>query len=120
MLNIKEFQQVKKEYLGKSTLTSGNAYKCVFKWQKHRFTIQFNDNYLNNSNVADWVACSFGDALAFYDSRDIGDFLIEYGYTENHESITKGIKAYKECKKQYNRFIKYFTIDDMAEIYGNY
>lgn len=96
----------KKTLIGKSKMCSGNAYRITLTHNGKKCSFIFNDNYLNESEKADFLNALECDAYAFKNAENFYDFCLEYGYSKHDE---KAIKAYKECEKQYNRFNRLFN-----------
>lgn len=97
---------VTKKLIGKSEMTSGNAYRVTISYNGKRVWFIFNDNYMNDADKKELVECLWLDATAYEYNQDLGDFINEFGYNDD---IKAGISAYNGCKKQYERFNKLFT-----------
>lgn len=96
-----------KSYIGKSEMTSGNAYRVTLTYQGKSIWFIFNDNYLNKSNKRDFVYCLLSDAQAYKYAENVCDFADEFGY--DRADYSKVNKIYQACKKQYDRVCKLFT-----------
>ena len=92
-----------KKCLGKSNLTSGNAYKCVAKNENGQITFVFNDNIYNNASDDEIIASLGVDASCYECANDLADFLKEF-YT--WDTVNAGVKAYNQCKRTYARLKK--------------
>lgn len=105
---IKLFKLIRKEDLGQSAMTSGNAYKITLRYNnKHNITFIYNDNYKNDSGLNDFIYAITMDAEAYANAKSEYDFICEYGYNDgNADSLKKGFDAFKACKKMYYKFIK--------------
>ena len=101
--------------LGKSEMTSGNAYKITLSYNGNWCSFVFNDNFMNASKKKDFLYCLYLDAMAYDQSRDVFEFAREYGY----EDWQKARKPYSACKAQSVRLHKLFNqaeIDLLSEI----
>lgn len=105
--------KVTKSYIGKSEMTSGNAYRITMAYNGKRVWFIFNDNYLNNSNKKDWLECLLLDSYSYECNKNLTSFILEFGY---EECVEKGIKAYNGCKKQSDRLHKLFNKLEIAII----
>lgn len=87
-------------------------YKCVIKYGKKQYTFDYqcNPSYIK-PNKLDCLECLISDASAIECTRDIDDFLTEYGYADSLESVRKGERAYKACIKTYNALCRMFDAD---------
>lgn len=101
-----------KTVLGKSAMTSGNAYRITLSYNGKRCSFTFNDNFKNESNKNDFINALECDAYAYASTRDLKSFMIEYGYNDYIEAK----RAFDECKKQYDRFNKLFTKEEQNKI----
>ena len=99
--------KVTKSYIGKSEMTSGNAYRVTMAYNGKRVWFVFNDNYLNNSNKEELIKCLLGDSYAYEYNNNLYDFLLEFGYSD--EEYDDGKAAFYGCKKQSERLHKLFT-----------
>lgn len=109
--------KVTKKEIGKSEMTSGNAYRVTISYKGKRASFTFNDNYLNQSGKEDLLVCLYNDALAWACHQCFEDFVWEYGY-EIHQ-LKEAKKAYNECRKQDQRLTRIFSeeeIDAMPEL----
>ena len=105
-----------KSYLGKSEMTSGNAYRVTLTYNGNSIWFIFNDNYLNKSNKRDFVYSLLTDAQAYKYAENVNDFADEFGYDfYDRADYSKVNKIYQACKKQYDRVCKLFTSTE-AEI----
>ena len=91
--------------LGKSEMTSGNAYKITLSYHGHWCSFVFNDNFKNASKKKDFLYCLYLDAMAYENVRDVFEFAREYGYDDWH----KACKPYSLCKAQSVRLHKLFN-----------
>lgn len=103
-LKINLFKIIRKEYLGKSQLTSGNAYKITLRYNnKNNITFIFNDNIKNDSCIYDYIYSIILDARSYEFTYNFVDFCNEFGF--DSDSI-KSLKCYNVCKKMYNKLNK--------------
>lgn len=100
-----------KSYIGKSEMTSGNAYRITLTYNGKSIWFIFNDNYLNKSNKRDFVYSLLSDAQAYKYAENVDSFMDEFCYT----NYAKAKRVYNACKKQYDRVCKLFTSTE-AEI----
>lgn len=93
--------------LGKSKVTSGNAYRVTLVHGGERCSFVFNDNFKNESDKKDFLYCLFLDAQCYDNARDVWDFAREYfgGY----DDMKSARKAYDACRKQYARLHRLFN-----------
>lgn len=107
------------EDLGKSTFTSGNAYKITIKYNKKQFTFTFNDNYYNNSNLNDYIQCLRIDSSCYEETQNLNDFIISfYGDVESLEDYKQKEKIYNACKRSYNALNRLFNSEELELIYN--
>lgn len=105
--------KVTKKEIGKSEMTSGNAYRVTITYNGKKAGFIFNDNYLNQSGKEDLLVCLYNDALAYAYHQNFGDFCWEYGYEETIDQLKAARKAYNECKKQDQRLTRLFSEDEI-------
>lgn len=115
MKKISDILTSKKTYLDKSTLTSGDRYLITLRNIKTGVYVkfQFNDNYLNDSNINDFVYCLIQDCYAYENARNLEDFVNNFGYDSIYD--IRAIKAYKGCEKQAERLHKLLTAEEIEE-----
>jgi len=63
------------------------------------------------------LECLVLDAQAFESSRDLADFLYEFGYNENAEGIRKGTEAYAAYKKTSEFFSEMLSEKQKDDLY---
>lgn len=105
----------KREKIGKSDLTSGNAYKITLSYNGNWCSFVFNDNFKNRSTKKDFLYCLYLDAMAYENVRDVFEFAREFGYAD----WQKARKPYSACKAQSVRLHKLFNeqeIEILSEI----
>ena len=108
-----------KTYIGKSDCTSGNAYRVTLTRNGVKVGFIFNDNIYNESDKNDFIYSLLSDSQAYESTRDLADFMNEFGYTDD----TQAKKIYDACKKQSERLHKLFTnkeIETLEKIFENY
>lgn len=108
-----------KTYIGKSDLTSGNAYRVTLTRNGVKIGFIFNDNIYNESDKDDFIYSLLQDSQAYEYACDFADFMNEFGYTDAKQAR----KAYNACKKQGERLHKLFNtteIKTLEKIFENY
>lgn len=105
--------KVKKTYLRKSEMTSGNASRITLTRNKKTVYFIYHDNYYNNSNINDFVWCLLMDAQAYECSYNFADFCNEMGYDDDS---MKAYKIYLACKKQAERLHKLFNDTEIESL----
>ena len=92
-----------KKDLGKSEMTSGNAYEISVFYKRCKVQRQikfvFNDNFKNASTKRDWLYALVLDAQSYEQAHDENDFAFMFGYGPCATKESRRI--YKACKKQY-------------------
>lgn len=111
-------QQIKckRTYIGKSSMTSGNAYRVTLTYKGKQWRFVFNDNYLNKSRKRDFLQSVYFDALAFQSSQTLPQFKRDYGY----ENWAEANKAYNACKRACKRLYTLFNDDEINLIASIY
>ena len=118
MRRIVDFQELLSEIkatktlLGKSKMTSGNAYRITLTHNGRRCSFVFNDNFKNASTLKDWLYALVADSDAYVSCRDLYDFMQTYGYRDEREAK----KAYNACAKNRERLNRLFTIAEETAI----
>lgn len=107
---VDEVKVTKKE-IGKSEMTSGNAYRVTISYKGKRASFIFNDNYLNQSGKEDLLVCLYNDAMAWAYHQCFEDFVWEFGY--EIEKLKEARKAYNECRKQDRRLTRLFSEEEI-------
>lgn len=108
-----------KTYIGKSDLTSGNAYRVTLTRNGKGIGFIFNDNIYNESDKNDFIYSLLSDSQAYESTRDLADFMHEFGYTDDKQAE----QVYNACKKQSERLHKLFNdteIETLEKIFENY
>ena len=89
-------------------------FKCKIKVDGLQFTFPFQCNASHEEpNLEACLSCLFLDASAYEESRDLLDFVNEYGY----ETETGARKAYKACKRTYKALHRLFSEEELEELY---
>ena len=118
-MNILNKIQTKKEYQGKSTLTSGNKYLVTIIYNGKQIQVDFNDNYLNKSGKKDFIFALLLDANAFDTTKNAIDFMEEFGYTEPQQAK----EVYNACKESAKKLHYLFTkkeIEQLQQLFEDY
>lgn len=108
-----------KTYIGKSDLTSGNAYRVTLTRNGKGIGFVFNDNIYNESDKNDFIFSLLRDSQAYENARDLTDFMLDFGY----DNTPQAKKVYNACKKQSERLHKLFNnteIEMLEKIFENY
>ena len=108
-----------KTYIGKSNLTSGNAYRITLTRNDIKIGFIFNDNIYNESDKNDFIYSLLRDSQAYEYCYNLADFMNEYGYTDAKQAKT----IFDACKKQSERLHKLFNnteIKMLEKIFENY
>ena len=108
-----------KTYIGKSALTSGNAYHITVTQNGKKASFIFNDNIYNESDKNDFIYSLLSDSQAYENARDLTDFMLAFGY----DDIPQAKQVYDACKKQSERLHKLFNdaeIETLGKIFENY
>ena len=108
-----------KTYIRKSDLTSGNAYRVTLTRNDKKICFVFNDNIYNESDKNDFIYSLLSDSQAYESTRDLTDFMHEFGYTDDKQAE----QVYDACKKQSERLHKLFNdaeIKTLEKIFENY
>lgn len=107
--NLLNTIEMKKTYICKSDLTSGNKYRITLKHNNKMVWFIYNDNYMNKSDLKDILYCLILDATAYENAYNFTDFCNEFGYDSDS---MKAYKIYLACKKQLERYNKLFTQEE--------
>lgn len=106
---------IKKTYITKSNLTSGNTYRITMSKDNKTIWFLFHDNYMNESTNDDLLDALLQDASCYESYPNLFDFLLAFGYGDYE--LAEGKKAYYGCKKQYKRMRKLFTTKELEELF---
>lgn len=101
-------------------------YRCVIKNPASRkqftFSYQCNAAY-KQPCVKECLYCLLSDASSVDYCADVADFLNEFGYIDDADSIRRGLKAFKSCQRTKKAIDRLFTEDEKAalnKLYENY
>lgn len=88
-------------------------YNCRITYAGRRFSFSYqcNPDYCT-PNKKDCLSAIFSDADCYEMAADVDDFLQELGYTDSLQSIRRGEKAYKACKRTAAALNRIFTNDE--------
>lgn len=106
-------------YIGKSDMTSGNAYRVTLTRNGVKVGFIFNDNIYNESDKNDFVYSLLSDSQAYEYCYNFANFMNEFGYTDARQAE----QVYDACKKQSERLHKLFNsteIEILEKIFENY
>lgn len=101
-------------------------YKCRITTparRRYTFDYQCNPSATHEPTIKDCLYCLLSDASSVDYCTDEVDFLNEFGYIDDAESIRRGLKAYKACKRTAAAIDRIFTEDEktaLNEYYENY
>lgn len=101
-------------------------YKCrITTPARRRFTFDYqcNPSASHRPTKEDCLRCLLLDASCFECARDVDDFLTEFGYTDDLQSIRKGEKAFKACGRTAASLDRLFTEEEktaLNEHFENY
>ena len=112
--------KVKKTYLKKSNCTSGDASRITLTRNKKTVHFIYHDNYLNDSNINDFIYSLLSDAEAYECSYNFADFADMFGYDSDRMNA---YNIYLACKKQAERLHKLFNdteIESLKEAFDQY
>lgn len=136
ILDTPLFNQLKssKTYISKSDKTSGNKYLITItkefefdsKYENPTWTplktpvtvsFEYNDNYLNESTLIDWLNSWDLDAETGRNIRDVGDLIENFGYTiSNRAEYLDMCEIYESCIKARNDWKKFFNPEEIKEL----
>lgn len=116
--------KTKKEYIEKSSLTSGNTYKVTITYNKKSCTMKFHDNYRNESDKLDFVMCLLMDSECFESASSYEGFCQDFGYEPYEEKYyypyygknKKSYAIYKACERQYKKLHRLFNDEEIEEL----
>lgn len=88
-------------------------FKCKIKYAGLSYTFNYQCNTTHMMpNLKDCLDSLLLDASSYESSENVIDFCSEFGYGDS-----KGIKAYKACKKTYNAIHRLFTDEEIEKLY---
>lgn len=104
----------------KNLFTPGHViYKCrITTPARRRYTFDYQCNPIatHEPTKEDCLYCLLSDASCYECARDVDDFLTEFGYTDDLQSIRKGEKAFKACGRTAAALDRLFTEDEKAAL----
>lgn len=101
-------------------------YKCVIKnpANKKQFTFSYQCNAAySQPSAKECLYCLLSDASSVDYCTDEADFLQEFGYIDDADSIRRGLKAFKACQRTKKAIERLFTDEEIAalkEFYQDY
>ena len=101
-------------------------YKCrITTPARRRFTFDYqcNPSATHEPTKEDCLYCLLSDASMVDYCADEADFLNEFGYIDDAESIRRGLNAFKACKRTAKAIDRLFTEDEkeaLNEHFSNY
>lgn len=101
-------------------------YKCRITTparRRYTFDYQCNPSATHEPTIKDCLYCLLSDASSVDYCTDEVDFLNEFGYIDDAESIRRGLQAFKACKRTAAAIDRIFTEDEktaLNEYYENY
>lgn len=99
-----------KKNIGKSTRTSGDAFRITLTYKGKRCSYIFNDNYYNKSTKEEIIESLIIDSEAYNTSRDYMDFCDSFGYDLDEK---KSYEIYEACQKQAKKVNRLFTLEEI-------
>ena len=114
MVNILDLIKVYKKDLGKSNKTSGNKFEITMSYMGAEIVFDYHDNYQNKSDKKDFLFALMSDSVAYRDTQNIESFIDYFDY--NNENVKVVLRAYNECKEQFEKYNKLFTETEQQEI----
>lgn len=104
-------------YLGKSEMTSGNESRITMTYKGNKISFNYHDNHFNESDKEHWLYALMLDSQSYEDSYDVEDFARNFGYDLfTNQDLRKVTSIYNACKKQHERFMKLFNVEEQTEI----
>lgn len=98
-------------------------YKCVIVTparRRYTFSYQCNPNATHEPTLKDCLYCLLSDASSVEYCRDEADFLNEFGYIDDAESIRKGLKAFKACERTKKALDRLFTSEELEALNAHF
>lgn len=94
------------------------VYRCVIvNNNRKQYTFDYQCNLVyNEPNIEDCLYCLLSDANSTEYTTDVDDFLQEFGYTDSLESVRKGEKAYKSCKRTKKALDRLFSVEELETL----
>lgn len=98
-------------------------YKCRFTTPARRrftFDYQCNPSATHEPTKEDCLYCLLSDASAVDCCTDEADFLNEFGYIDNAESIRRGLNAFKACQRTAKAIDRLFTEEEREALNAHF
>lgn len=98
-------------------------YKCRITTPARRsftFDYQCNPSATHEPTKEDCLYCILSDASTVDYCTDEADFLSEFGYIDNAESIRKGLKAFKACERTKKALDRLFTSEELEALNAHF
>ena len=101
---------------------SHTLFKCVIVTpSRRRYTFNYQCNTTHKQPTKeDCLYCLLSDAQSVEYCQDEADFLNEFGYIDNAESIRKGLKAFKACERTKKALDRLFTSEELEELNAHF
>ena len=116
MLENIKFNYVESENQDELFTPHHRKYDCKIEYKGHRYSFEYQctPNYLK-PNLADCLDCLLNDKASYDESRNVFDFMAEFGY----DDVIKGREAYRACKKTSKALDRMFTDEEFDMIYDD-
>lgn len=98
-------------------------YKCQITTparRRYTFNYQCNQSATHEPTKEDCLYCLLSDASCYDCARDVDDFLTEFGYTNDLQSIRRGEKAFKACGRTAAALDWLFTADEREALNAHF
>ena len=101
---------------------SHTLFKCVIvTTSRRRYTFNYQCNTTHKQPTKeDCLYCLLSDAQSVEYCQDEADFLNEFGYIDNAESIRKGLKAFKACERTKKALDRLFTSEELEALNAHF
>lgn len=118
---------IKSSAVKPSPFTKGmhKEYKLTLSYKGNEYNFTYHDsvyNWQNNIKLdkMDALNSILLDANAYEQSRDEKEFLNEFGYDKDVDTLKAGLKAYKECERTYDALNRIFTSAELDELHEEF
>lgn len=94
-------------------------YKCRITTparRRYTFDYQCNPSATHEPTKEDCLYCILSDASSVDYCTDEADFLNEFGYIDDAESIRRGLQAFKACQRTAKAIDRLFTEEEKAAL----
>ena len=113
MLNKIKFSYRENDEQNNLFTLSHTLFKCKIKVDGLQYTFPYQCNTaVAEPNLKDCMECLISDMYAYDDSRDMLDFVNEYGYTTE----TGAKEAWKACKKTSKALHRLFSDEELEQL----